>query len=130
MLRGNARDSARERGFESIEETTGRQRKPPSIDSAIAKTKAKVFDDDVSGAEAGYWPPVVADFKSLRWLEPENASLAFLLSLVDHRLPPHFLATGLPFLPRDSNRSVALNSFCNLCSSSRPFFSFFCTVLW
>lgn len=54
MLRGNARDSAREQGLESIEETTGRQRKPPSIDSAIAKTKAKVFDDDVSGDKAGY----------------------------------------------------------------------------
>jgi hypothetical protein len=52
-----------EREFESIKETTGRRRKPASIDSAITKSKVKVFDDDVSGAEAGYWPPAVADSK-------------------------------------------------------------------
>ena len=39
--------------------------------------------------------------KFLRWLEPKNASSASLLSLVDRRLPPDLLATGLPFLPRD-----------------------------
>jgi hypothetical protein len=63
MLRGNAQNSAREAGVESMTETTGRQRKPPSINLAITKTKVKVYDDDASGAEAGYWPPAVADFK-------------------------------------------------------------------
>jgi hypothetical protein len=37
--------------------------------------------------------------KSLRWQEPKNAFSASLLSLVDHRLPPDFLTTGLPLLP-------------------------------
>lgn len=80
---------------------TGRQRKPPSIELAITKTKLKVYDDDPSGAEAGYWPPAVADPNVSAMTGAEKCLLSLPASLVDHRLPPDFLATGPPFLPRD-----------------------------
>jgi hypothetical protein len=82
-------------------EKNSKQRSPSSIGAATTKTKAKMYDDDVSGAEAGRWPSTVADPKASAMAGTEKCLLSLLLSLVYRRLPPDFLATGLPLPPQD-----------------------------
>lgn len=98
MLLGTAQNSERTEVLSQRRKKPGRQRKSSSMEVATTKTKAEMYDDDASGAEAGRLPSPTP--KLLRWLEPKNASSASLPSLVHRCLPPDLVATG-PYFPRE-----------------------------